>query len=598
MTLPTFLGRVGSVAGSTISVRQAQSVSSGIAIIGGRSYRVGQVGSFVRIPQGYHDLYGVISEVGAEATPDTLADVQQRGENWLTVQLVGELVETSFERGISQYPGINDEVHLVTEEDLSRIYGTSEEGQIDIGRLAGAESIPVRIDLDKLVTRHSAILGSTGSGKSTSVTSLLRSICHSKTSEHAASARILLLDIHGEYGDALKSIATVFRVNPKDDEKPLYIPYWALEPSLLVEFLMGALQENAYTSILDKIQEAKSTVAEGVSGVNIDALTSNTPLPYSLKQLWFDLVDPEHKTWADKERTKPALVKNGKGDAETLRIPKYQPPGAGSALPDINQLGVLGIRRQLAQMRSRLLDRQYDFMLHPGEWEPDLEGNVKKDLPELLKSWLGHEKPITVLDLSGVPSAVLNRLVGSILNITYEALFWGRLLPEGGRSRPELIVMEEAHRYLGKDTDNPARDMVQRIVKEGRKFGVGAMIVSQRPSEIDETILSQCGTLIALRLSNSADQGKVKAALPDSLGGLIDTLPVLRTGEAIIMGEAAKLPIRCRINLPPKEARPNSADPEVSNAWSQERKAEDYERLAATWRAQDQKWYFNPEGKK
>jgi hypothetical protein len=215
-------------------------------------------------------------------------------------------------------------------------------------------------------------------------------------------------------------------------------------------------------------------------------------------------------------------------------------------------------------------------------------------LPDLLQSWFGHNKPITVLDLSGVPSQVLVRLIGGILNITYEALFWGRSLPEGGRARPELVVMEEAHRYLGKDGDNPARDMVQRIVKEGRKFGVGAMIVSQRPSEIDETILSQCGTLMALRLSNSADQAKVKAALPDSLSGLVDTLPVLRTGEAIIMGEAARLPIRCRINLPPAGERPNSEDPRVSEAWAQPRGDEDYGRLTAAWRSQDPKWGQEP----
>lgn len=589
MSAPTFLGRVGSVAGSTVSVRLAESVASGISIIGGRSYRVAQVGSFVRVPQGYHDLYGVISEVGAQATPETLVDARQRGESWMTVQLVGEIVETSFERGISQYPGINDEVHLVTEDDLSRIYGGIDAGQVVIGRLAGAESIPVRIDLDRLVTRHSAVLGSTGSGKSTTVASLLRSICHSGGGTHCASARILLLDIHGEYGDALKSVAAVFRVNTSEaDEQPLYIPYWALDTSQLLEFLMGQLNEPAYTGVFDKIQAAKLAVADGVSGVDVNALTVNTPLPFSLKQLWFDLIDPEYKTWADKERTRPAL--DEKGDAATLRPPKYQPPGAGSALPDINQQGVLNIRRQLTQLRSRLLDRQYDFMLHPGDWEPDLKGKSKKDLPELLKSWFGHDKPITVLDLSGVPSAVLVHLIGGILNITYEAMFWGRSLPEGGRSRPELVVMEEAHRYLGKDADNPARDMVQRIVKEGRKFGVGAMIISQRPSEIDETILSQCGTMMALRLSNSADQNKVKAALPDSLGGLADTLPVLRTGEAIIMGEAARLPIRCRINLPPEGARPNSADPNVAAAWSKPRGNEDYERLAAAWRSQDPKW--------
>ena len=588
MTDSTFLGRVGSVAGSTLSVRQAESVASGIAIIAGRSYRVGQVGSFVRIPQGYHDLYGVISEVGAHATPEVFVDASQRGESWMTVQLVGEIVETSFERGISQYPGINDEVHLVTEKELGRIYGTTDDGQITIGRLAGAESIPVRIDLDRLVTRHSAVLGSTGSGKSTTICSLLRSICLSDDGQRKASARILLLDIHGEYGDALKTVAQVFRVNPSEDEQPLHVPYWALDTQGLLDFIMGSMSEAAVTGVFDKIQAEKLAVANGVEGVDVNALTFNTPLPFSLKQLWADLVDPEYKTWANKERTDPAL--DEKGDAKALKRSRYLAPSAGNSPPYINQSNVLGIKRQLTLMRSRLLDGQYNFMLHPGEWEPDLAGKSAKDLPELLEAWFGHDKPITVLDLSGVPSQVLVRLIGGILNITYEAMFWGRSLPEGGRSRPELVVMEEAHRYLGKDTDNPARDMVQRIVKEGRKFGVGAMIVSQRPSEIDETILSQCGTLFALRLSNTADQGKVKAALPDNLTGLVDTLPVLRTGEAIVMGEAARLPIRCRINLPPDGARPSSEDPEVSAAWAKDRTKEDYKRLAAAWRSQDPKW--------
>lgn len=584
MTAPTFLGRVGTVAGSMISVRQAESVASGIAIIGGRSYRVGQVGSFVRIPQGYHDLYGIISEAGANATPETLRDAGERGDSWMTVQLVGEIVETSFERGISQYPGINDEVHLVTEEDLAKIYGGEATGQVTIGRLAGAESIPVRIDLDALVTRHSAILGSTGSGKSTTVASLLRSLCGTAF----PSARVLLIDIHGEYAAALKSIAAVYRINPTGDERPLVIPYWAIDPQELFEFLSGGLDDKAFTAILDRVQAAKTAVAKDFKGVDANALTSSTPLPFSLKQLWYDLIDPELKTWANTERTVAAL--EDKGDAETLQPPRYKPPGAGSALPNQNQQGVLHIRRQLDQMRSRLLDRQYDFMLRPGDWEPDLDGKAKKDLPELLEAWFGHDKPVTVLDLSGVPSTVLLRLIGGILNITYEALFWGRELPEGARSRPQLVVMEEAHRYLGKDTDNPARDMVQRIVKEGRKFGIGAMIVSQRPSEIDETILSQCGTLIALRLSNTNDRGKVQAALPDSLSGLTDALPVLRTGEALIMGEAAKLPIRCRITLPPEEFRPSSGDPAVAKAWSHPRGAQDYQRLAAAWRSQDPKW--------
>ncbi len=590
---PTLLGHVGAVTGAAVSVRQSPSVASGIAIIGGKSYHIGQVGSFVRIPQGYHDLYGIVAEVGANAAPEAAREPNDRGDRWMTIQLVGEIVGASFERGISQYPNVKDEVHLVTEEDLAVIYGTQDGGQVMIGRLASAEGILVRIDLDKLVTRHSAVLGSTGAGKSTTVASLLRSIALGGSAEGGTgfpSARILLLDIHGEYGHALSSVSTVFRVNPSADEQPLHIPFWALDPSDLLTFLMGKLDDKPLSQILDRIFDYKTKLVNetSVAGLDLNSMTADSPVPFSLKKLWFELLEPEIKTWADQPRTLPAL--DEAGDAATLKSPRYKPHGAGSVAPFINQIGVLGIRRPLDQMRSRLLDRQYDFLLHPGEWEPDLDGNAVKDLPELLQVWLGHDKPITILDLSGIPSAVVARLIGAILKIIYEGLFWGREKSEGGIARPLLVVMEEAHRYLSKDADGPARAMVQRIVKEGRKFGIGAMIVSQRPSEVDETILSQCGTFIALRLSNSSDRAKVQASLPDNLAGVVDSLPVLRVGEAIITGEAARLPIRCRITLPDEKHRPNSEDPAVAKRWQGARLPESYERVAASWRAQSPTW--------
>jgi uncharacterized protein len=591
----TLLGYVGAVSGSGVSVRQSPTVASGIAIIGGKSYRIGQVGSFVRIPQGYHSLYGIVSEVGASATPEALQQLQDRGERWMTVQLVGEIVGASFERGISQYPSVNDEVHLVTEEDLARIYGSTDSGQIVIGRLSNAEGIPVRVDLDKLVTRHCAVLGSTGAGKSTTVASLLRSIALGSTLEATTkgfpSARILLLDIHGEYGQALQSVSEVFRIAPNEGEKALHVPFWALEPAELISFLMGRLDDKALTQILDRVSDYKAERVESgplIPGIDLTSMTVDTPVPYSLKKLWLELIEPEVKTWKDTNRTQPALITPGVAD--TLTLPKYEPATTTNSAPYINNKGVLGIRRPLDQMRSRLLDRQYDFLLHPGPWEPDQTGNVPKDLSDLLGAWVGHDKPITILDLSGIPSVVLVRLIGAILKIIFEGLFWGREKSEGGLRRPILIVMEEAHRYLAGDSDGPAREMAQRIVKEGRKFGIGAMVVSQRPSEIDETILSQCGTFIALRLSNTSDRGKVQSALPDNLAGIVDSLPILRTGEAIIVGEAAHLPIRCRVTLPAEEHRPNSGDPEVAKNWQRPRLAEDYERVAASWRSQNPRW--------
>lgn len=593
----TYLGNVVAVTGSNVSIYLSQSVSSGLAIINGTTYRIGQVGSFVRIPQGYKDLYGIVCEVGAEAALEKLADTPYESGRWIKAQLVGESVGSSFERGISQHPNVSDHVHLVTEEDLKKIYGTIKDGHVEIGRLSSAENIRVKVDLDRLVTRHSAVLGSTGAGKSTTVASLLRSISGSHNGDsHYPSARVLLLDIHGEYSFALSDVASVFRIEPNKGESRLSIPYWALDAEELVGFLFGGMNDTQAIHVYDKITELKlqSVDKNKFEGVDKNSLTVDTPVPYSLKKLWLELIEPELRTLEGQDRDQPALIETG--DAATLKEPKYKPHAMGNKGPFINTAAP-GIKRQLKNLRSRLLDKQYDFLLHPSVWEPDLDGKVEKDLPELLKQWLGHDKPITILDLSGVPSTVLVRLIGSILKIIYTALFWSREKSEGGLDRPLLVVMEEAHRYLHGEKSN-ASMMVQQIVKEGRKYGIGAMVVSQRPSEVDETVLSQCGTFFGLRLSNPTDRAKVKGTLPDSLAGLMDMLPVLRTGEAIITGEAATLPIRCRIILP--DRLPNSRDPKVADQWSNERRSQDYmnniyNQIAASWRSQSPTRPKNPE---
>jgi hypothetical protein len=557
-------------------------MTSGAAIIGGSLYSIAQVGGFVRIPLGFQDLFGVVTDVGASAAPPT---EELPSANWLRVELIGEAIGAAFERGIGRHPNVNDEVHIVTEVDLARIYGSPGEGQVAIGRLSSAESVEVRVDINRLVTRHSAVLGSTGSGKSTTVTSLVRSIVGGGDVGAYPSARILMLDIHGEYGEALKDVATVFRIGSTPGEQELIIPYWALESKGLLDFLTGGLTDDKALHFYDRIVELKRASLQNGNfpGVSPESLTVDTPIPYSLQQLWYDLMDVELRTFQGPNRDQPALEEAG--DPESLTPPRYKPHAMGSAGPFLNTAAP-GVRRQLIALRSRLMDRQYDFMLHPGDFEPALDGTTEADLPSLLSGWLGHEKPVTVLDLSGIPSAVLMRLVGSILKVIYEALFWSRDKSEGGRSRPLLVVMEEAHRYLSSESDNTAREVTQRIVKEGRKYGIGTMIVSQRPSEVDDTILSQCGTFFALRMSNLRDRSSVQGTLPENLASMLEMLPVLRTGESIITGEAASLPLRCRIALPKEEHRPRSADPEVAVQWALERRSESYDRVVASWRAQ------------
>ncbi len=217
---------------------------------------------------------------------------------------------------------------------------------------------------------------------------------------------------------------------------------------------------------------------------------------------------------------------------------------------------------------------------------------MKADLDLLIREWLECERPVSILDLSGVPREVLHTLIGALLRIVYDAIYWARYMSEGGRERPILVVLEEAHAYLGQDDSGAAARMVRRIAREGRKYGIGLLIVSQRPSELDSTILSQCGSLFALRLTNSQDRARITAAAPDNLEGLFSLLPILRTGEAVMVGEAVHIPTRALIDAPPVGRRPASEDPRVyedtlPGGWNRRREPSNYAEVLAAWRAQD-----------
>ena len=557
------------------------------------------------MPIGFTDLFGVVSHVGAGAVPEALSDVEPYGYRWVKVQLIGEGAPTGeFSRGVSQYPTIGDEVHLVTERDLARIYGRADSrNSLRVGTLASAESIPALVDIDKLVSRHSAIVGATGAGKSTTVAGILASV---SDPARYPSARIILLDIHGEYATALRDRATVFRVNPdtSQGEERLFVPYWALSFDELTRVTtFQKLGDPERAGLLEKVKELKlsSLDAQPRSGVAADTVTVDSPIPFSIHRLWYELyrlVCSTHTAQsANQSEDTEALEEDDSGKkklGDILKVvpPSYRPITRGGKDRVYLSSYPLNIRRQIVALQSLLRDTRYDFLFRPGPWCPDADGATDKDLDDLLKSWIGGKDPITILDLSGVPVSVLMDLVGVLIRLLFDALFWSRFRPEGGRMRPLLFVLEEAHVYLNAGNDSAAAVAARRIVKEGRKYGIGAMIVSQRPSEIDPTILSQCGTLFAMRLANSSDRSQVTGTVSDNLEGLFNMLPSLRTGEAIIVGEAVQLPLRTLVDPPARNRRPDSHDPLVFDpknecGWNQPKRDEDYARVVRAWRSEN-----------
>lgn len=578
---PTLIGHVESVKGGVLTIRLRDVPT--FVLVNGHSYRIAQVGAFLRVPLGYTQLYAVCTLVGAAAAPQA-DNGQAVGHRWLAATLFGESIGQRFDRGVSQYPTIDDEVHLVTPEDMKIIYGsTQEERSITVGTVAAASGIAGQLDLGRLVTRHFAVVGSTGSGKSNLVAVLVEAIC----TQGFPSARVLVIDPHGEYATAVGQYGRVFKIYPDVDrgERPLYVPFWALPFDELQAILMGPMQPAAETAVRDEVAARKRAAAGHIQHQPPDTVVSaDSPIPFSLQKLWFDLDDFERQTFADNGRTQLS-ARTQNGNAETLVSNQYPAPSPGNQAPFAHNRQ-RNISRQLELMKSRLQDSRYGFLLNPGgDLSPTLDGQTTADLDALVQSWVGHDQPLTVLDVSALPSEVLTTVVGTLMRIVYDMLFWASDLPISGRKQPLLVLLEEAHLFLPDGRESSARRTVSRIAKEGRKYGIGLGVVTQRPGEIDGTVLSQCGTMIALRLTNSSDRGKVEAAMPDDLGALSGMLPALRTGEGMVLGEA--MPIPSRIQFFKARKRPVGDDPDMPAAWRQPRPEQaHYGAALRNWRHQ------------
>lgn len=525
---PTFIGQVASVSGSVVRVRLREDMPSTLVMIGGESYRVGQVGGFLRIPLGYSSLYAVCTQIGADAAPlggsemPVTTSLEQdfesklSGYRWMTIILFGEGLGSSFERGVGQYPTVGDEAHLVTNDDLKVIYGWSKDkkGTISVGQIASASGISADVSVAGLVSRHSAIVGSTGAGKSNLVTVLLETMSDGSL----PNSRTIVIDPHGEYATALGDKARVFRLRPNDQagERAFWIPFWALPFAELQQLILGGLQPNHEAAIRDIVLDMKVEAAKHLKvAPPLETLTADSPVPFSIKQLWYTLDQFERVTFSapnqqtEDNRNDPEEV----GDPNKLKSARYPAASPYNQAPYKNGRK-RNIERQLEFMRSRLHDARFSFLFSPGDgFSPKLDGKVDSDLDLLVKDWIGHDKPITIFDISGLPSEVLPTIVGTMLRIVYDMLFWSQELPMGGREQPLLIVLDEAHRFVPEGDNSPAHRTLSMIAKEGRKYGTGLMLVTQRPSEIDSAILSQCGSLVSLRITNSADRAKIAAAV-------------------------------------------------------------------------------------
>lgn len=547
---PTLIGKVRHVMGATITVELSEDVAGSTPLFQGRVYHIGQIGSLVSILKGPIKLIGAVSMLGISelVTPLEPSHIPNQGERWLRIQLLGELDAMGrFQRGVSTFPSIDDEVRFATSVELSSIYPSEQSGFIPIGKLSTSRSDILRLDLAKLVTRHSAIIGSTGSGKSSAVAKIIQSVI----SCDLERANIVVIDPHGEYINAFGDAANVMTVDGTNSNA-LNVPYWSLGLDDFIRAYVGP-GTRIGPIVRNKIQELildgrkKYLEEAGWKTPSPDDITVDTPVPFDIRQLWFDL-DFNNRATSRQSKSSGdfAIVEEGK--PLELKHTQFEPyaPGGPFQCTTYGQYSPVPDR-----IFVRLKDPMFSFLAreYPDPKKPD-------PLPECISGWLGYELPISVMDFSGVPSEAADVAIGAVLTLLFE-MATSCPLGEGiGRARPILIVLEEAHRFIGQavsETAGAAKSAAERIAREGRKYGLGLMIVSQRPAELSETTLSQCGSFISLRLTNPGDQARIRSALPDTVANLADALPALRTGEALVTGEAVSLPSRVLFDRPSPE---------------------------------------------
>ena len=385
----TYLGKIIRVDSSTVEVEVSDDIPSAAPIINGRLYKIGQIGTFVKMPTGNITTYGIVSSVSN--TPGKPEDNQARqifGSRFLSVQLVGEKIgDDDFEKGIGTYPTINDEVHLVVEKDLFDIYGGKDAGSIEIGKHSSSDNLSVYVDIHKLILRHCAVLGSTGSGKSNATVSILKAIL-----DDYLGSRVILVDPHGEYASAFPN-ARVFKIN--DPSGPLYIPFWLMNFDELAFFLVGAKptddQRPEYRLLRECITNYKKENCKLKSGnVNPDYITADSPIPFNARKLWYDMNWWLNATFSESNKDsqtkkKGQLKKNSEGNIingnyDELIPAEFEPYSMGNTAPyKSKHQDYYSYEKKLL---SRLKDSRFDFMFHPGDYK---DASSLKDFAQFIK---------------------------------------------------------------------------------------------------------------------------------------------------------------------------------------------------------------------
>lgn len=502
------IGRVESITGSGAETRLDRRMLELLADEPDAALAMaGEIGAMLKMMVAGRCVIATIHELGIVGV-EVSARISFLGEG--RVDAAGGI--SAFRRGVTRYPLPGTAVHPVSGGDMDAIFNAGDVPHIEIGTVHPTRSTRAALLIDAMLGKHFALLGSTGTGKSTATALILHRIC-----QMAPAAHMVMIDPHGEYAAAFAQVGAAY------DVSNLAMPYWLMnfEEHCEVILTTSGAERQMDADILAKClltARQKNRAAETVARITVDS-----PIPYVLSDL-----------------TTIIQTEMGKLDKASNSAP------------------FLRLKQKIDEIRS---DPRYHFM-----FSGMLVGDSMKSFIKRIFRLPGDGRPISLIDVSGVPSEITSVVVSVLARCVFDYAIWAR----GSAQHPVLLVCEEAHRYVPSDrsTQNgPVRKILERIAKEGRKYGVSLGLITQRPSDLAEGVLSQCGTIISMRLNNERDQAFVRAAMPEGARGFLDSIPALRNREAIICGEGVPIPIRVAFDELEQDLRPASNDPVFSELW-------------------------------
>lgn len=576
------IGKIIEVLGSHIVIELEQDLSSLTKSYRGKVYSLGQISSIIKILFGRKILFANVKSLKLRSELDVANRQLSIGEDQrvLEADLIGEGIwidkekRLDFQRGIEQYPLPLQSAFIMTEEELTYFYHGAEEQEfsdydptIAIGTYGYTNQV-CRINADKFLGQHSAILGNTGSGKSGTVAAIIHAILSNENAKHP---RIIMIDPHGEYSKAFKNLATTYTIGEdSENSKRLNLPYWIMNSEELRSLFIGKTEREAtaqnniifealsyarmiQAGIITRIDEdplgnQKAKLCDGKSEEDRLAFDKDLPIPFKLNDFIFHIDKVQGRKDDKKERLSPSARQSHDSILRKIDVLRANPQ----------------LRFMLEEYSENSFDLAQILLQLLGGHKNSSGSSDAKETEE-------NTKNIKIIDTSGLPSEVAGILIALLSRLIFQYKI--RQTRDEREKDPVLLVYEEAHLYVpnkGEAQFKEAQEAIRRIAKEGRKYGIGLMLVSQRPADLESTVLSQCSSWVVLRLTNETDQSYVSSFIPDNLSGLLKLLPSLTRREAVIVGEAIALPSRIKIQKLSEDQLPDSNDIEFLKGWEQE----------------------------